>query len=447
MKRKSVFLFLSLWGSLVCCPVGLWAGKMEPVNFRYSAVLKGEIKKGAFYRMTLPAEVLERCEGACKDIRLFDKEDREIPVVLLDNRIPAKKIERYPLEVISYDDETERTKIVLKRTGSIVPVNRIELESPDRDFHKTIAVSGSADSKNWKSLGQEAIYDFSSRVNLRKTHVTLSENAYPFLQLTIDEGKEEKDLKNIRLTYDGIDFSASTYTKKKLKITRFIVLDDAQSQEKVIYDELKLRPSVSTDDEKRVTEILFHTALPFSALEFAIDHPYYYRPLKLYGKDPIRKEEFLMIRQDALYRFPISNQTETKKRIDLPAPHEYRSYKIVIENGANPPLAIESMTLKWPQKQLFFIGLDDHQEYRLCWGSPTLEEVNYDITKVIRPDNWFTQPAEPVQIAAITQNMAYRPYKTKEDKTLIEKNVLVMVVIFVVVVVAFLLFQLWKKTV
>jgi hypothetical protein len=446
MKSKATFFLLFLLCGLVCCPAQLRAGKMEPPNFRYSANLKEEIKKGGFYRIGLPVEILERCEKSYKDIRLFDKENREIPFVILDNRIPAKKTVQYPLDVISYNDPAEMTKIVLKRTSHIEPVNGMELESLDRDFNKAVTVSGSADMRNWKALGQEAIYDFSSRVNLRKMYVALEKNTYPYFQLTIDEGKEEKDFKNIRLIYDGMDFSASTYTKKKLKITRFVVFDDIQSHEKVVYDELKLLPSVSMDAEKRVTEIPFNTTLPFSTVEFAIDNPYYYRQIKLYGTNTNRKEDLSMIKQDSLYSFPISNQTETKKRINISAPQEYRFYKIVIENEANPPLKIESIILKWAQKQLFFIGLEDHQEVRLCWGSPTIEEVNYDIAKMIRADNWFTQPAESVQVSAITQNISYKPFKIKDDKTLVEKNIFVIVVVLVVMVVAFFLFQLWKKT-
>ena len=378
-------------------------------------------------------------------MRLFDKENREIPFVILDNRIPPKKTVRYPLEVISYDDQATRTKIVLKRPNSINSVTRLEMDSPDRDFNKAVTVSGSTDMKNWKTLGHEAIYDFSSRVNLRKMHLALGKNTYLYFRLVIDEGEEDKNLQSIRLKYDGMDFSASTYTKKKLQVTRFVVLDDAESHEKVVYDEWKLIPSISTDMERRITEMVFRTSLPFSIVEFAIDHPYYYRRIKLYGTKTNRKGDLVMIKQDALYSFPISNQTEIKKRIDIPMPQEYQSYKVAIENEGNPPLQIESITLQWAQKQLFFIGLDDHQEYRLFWGSPTVEEVSYDIAKLIRVDNWFNQPALSVQVPPFVQNMGYKPFKGKDGKTLVEKNILVIVISLVVIAVAFLLFQLWKK--
>ena len=446
MERKTTLPLLFLLCVLLSYPVALWAEKMEPPNFRYASNLKGEFKKGGVYRMMLPSEVLQQSDKSSRDIRLFDKENREIPFVILDNRIPAKKTIPYPLEVVSYNDQAEKTKIVLKRATPIEPITMLELESQDRDFNKAVAVSGSNDMKHWKTLGQEAIYDFSSRVNLRKMRIALGKNTYPYLQLIIDEGKEKASFQNIRLKYDGMDFSAATYTKKKLKINRFFVFDDAETREKVVYDELTLVPPITTDAEKQRTEISFHTNIPFSTVEFGIDHPYYYRPLKLYAASTNRKEDFVTIKQDSLYNLPISNQTEMKKHFNVAAPQEYRFYRIVIENEANPPLKIESMKLKWVQKQLFFIALEDHQEYWLCWGSPTIEEVRYDIAKVIRADNWFTQPSEAIQIYSITQNANYKPFKVKGDKTLIEKNILVIVVILVVMVVAFFLYQLWKKT-
>jgi hypothetical protein len=446
MKRKTTSFFLFLLCTLIYCPAELRAGKMEPPNFRYSASLDGEIKKGGVYRIILSGGILEGCERSCRDMRIFDGENREIPFVILDNRIPPKKTIRYPLEVISYDDQATRTKIVLKRPNPINPVTRLEMDSLDRDFNKAVTVSASSDMKNWKTLGHEAIYDFSSRVNLRKMHFALGRNTYLYFQLIIEEGKETRHLQKIQLKFDGMDFSASTFTKKKLQVSRFVVLDDTEAQEKVIYDELKLLPSVSTDTTKRATEIVFNSVLSFSALEFDIDNPYYYRPLKLYGTNTGRKEGFVLIKQGSLYCFPVSNQTEVKKYIDVSMPREYRSYKVVIENEANPPLKIESMTLRWVQKQLFFIGLDDHQEYRLFWGSPAIEEASYDIVKLIRPDNWFNQPATSLQISSTLQNMGYKSFKGKDDKSRVEKNILVIVIILVVIVVAFFLFQLWKKT-
>src|SRR3972149_3211895 len=322
MKKKTTAFFLFLLWTWMCYPAVLWAGKMEPSNFRYAATLNEEIKKGGFYRVILPGGILEGCERSCRDMRVFDKENREIPFVILDNRTPPKQTDRYPLEVLSYEDQATRTRIVLKRSNSITSVTRLEMDSPDRDFNKAVMVSGSTDMKNWKTLGHEAIYDFSSRVNLRKMHLTLGKNTYSYFQLMIDEGKEGKNLQNIRLKFDGMDFSASTYTKKKLQVSRFVVLDDTEAREKVVYDELKLLPSVSTDATKRATEIAFNSVLPFSTLEFAIDHPYYYRPLRLYGTNTGRKEDSVLIKQDSLYSFPLSNQTQMKKHIDLSMPQE-----------------------------------------------------------------------------------------------------------------------------
>ncbi len=122
MNYRSIWFSLTLLCGLICCPAVLQAVKMEPLHFRYSANLKGEVKKGGFYRIILPVEILERCEKSCRDIRLFDNENREIPFVILENRIPAKKAVQYPLDVVSYNGQAEKTGIVLKRTSYLEPV-------------------------------------------------------------------------------------------------------------------------------------------------------------------------------------------------------------------------------------------------------------------------------------------------------------------------------------
>jgi len=126
--------------------------------------------------------------------------------VILDNRRPAKEPVRHALEVVSYDDRSDKTVIVLKRSSTTEPVTRLEIETPDRDFNKVVTVWGSTDKENWKILGEEPIYDFSSRVNLRKTQIALSKNAYPYFQLAVDEGEEKGNSQEIRLRYDGMDF-------------------------------------------------------------------------------------------------------------------------------------------------------------------------------------------------------------------------------------------------
>jgi len=62
---------------MACFPAVLWAGRMEPAHFRFSASLDGEIKRGGFYRIVLPAEILGGCEKSYKDLRIFDQEKRE----------------------------------------------------------------------------------------------------------------------------------------------------------------------------------------------------------------------------------------------------------------------------------------------------------------------------------------------------------------------------------
>lgn len=437
-----VFMILLFLTGTTC----LFGANVGPDNFHYKASIDGQIRKNAIYRVILDSSVLEKCENACFDMRIYDGDKREVPYILLDNLVPVRNGEVYPLEITSYTESNGAKNIILKRTEPIEPVTRMYLETDDRDFHKAVTVSGSNDMSKWEGLGDDNIYDYSSQIDLRKTFVTLKKNTYKYLRFTIKEQNFRKDKsQNLHLKYEGLDLNVKTPVDKKLQIDRFLAQNFEESRESRVYDELVIKPHISNDDSKKVTEMLIEIPFPVASIVLSIDNPYYLRPVRLLGSATKKDEDFVLLRQTSLHNLSIAGQKEIKNSIEVPSSARYRFYKIVIENQSNPPLKFEKITLRWIQKQLFFIGLDDNQQYSLALGNPSIEAVKYDIAALITPNNWFDQRTELIQISAASQNTGYKPIEDRDARARIEKYILTSIIILLVLVAGFFLYQLWKK--
>jgi hypothetical protein len=423
----------------------LLAYDAEPSSFRYKATIDGQINRNAVYRVILGNGVLDKCENMCHDLRVYDKEKKEIPYVILENMVPAKQSGSYVLDIQSYDEGANADAITLKRTNPPGPGTRIYIETQDRDFHKTVSISGSNDLKTWEPLGEDRIYDFSSQVDLRKTFATMKRNSYRYLRFTMKNYKKSGESQQLKLTYDGLDLSVKMPVDKKLRIGRFLVQDYEENRGSVTFDESLIRPQIVNDNKRKVTEMVIEAPFPVASVELALDNPYYLRTVKLFGATKKEGEEFVFIQQTSVYNLSIAGQKEIKNRIEIPISARYRFYKIVIENQSNPPLQCEKVTLRWIQKQLFFIGLDDNQQYSIYWGNPSTGAVTYDLSALIKPDDWFNRQTESLNTSLPMQNTDYIPGKNKETLARIEKYILTGVIILLVLVAGFFLFQLWKK--
>lgn len=441
-----VSIFLAGLALLFHCTMGISAAAVSQKDFHYKARIDGQIKKNGLYGVVLGSNILRKSKENHPDIRIYSTENREIPYVILDNVIPVKENEKTPLEALSLKEENNSITITLRQKDTPKTISRMYLETENHDFHKNIRVSGSNDMKQWEDIGDDSIYDFSSRITLRKTFLTLKKNSFKYFKLVI---KEENTLgrKNLHAVYCDGDLSTGFVSKEKLRIDEFLVQNPGESTASIVHDEEALTPRIVHDDKKKVTEVKIMTQLPFTSLDFIIDTPYYQRPVKIFSADTDDPSGYTLFGQMSLRNLSAFEQRYIRNRIEISPAAHHRYYKIVIENGANPPLKITRITARWIQKVLFFIGLNDNDTYTLYWdnhssGQPAI----YDISALIRPDNWFEGKPEVLKISVPVRNETFEHTPWSRIKPFTEKYVPIAVIIMVVLVIGFFLYRLWRNT-
>jgi hypothetical protein len=421
------------------------AASLTPDNFRYTAQIQGPIRKTVLYHVSLNSEIMQKCSRTCSDLRIFDSDNKEIPYVIIDHGQPDESVEIYPFEIMDYHDSAGFATVTMKLPEKHESIGEINVNTRSRDFKKTIVVYGSHDLKKWVLLAEDTIFDFSSQVDLRKTHIKFTGANYRYYKLKLLDIKNVvKKNESIRLRYNGLDFSIDGYEKGTLRIES-IQGKTFPANEKVIFDGVVLTDLSSSVDDEHNTVIFFQTNLPFEKISFELSNLYYFRTAALYYSDSGKKDSYKPMTQGPIYQFPLSSAAiETRNYLENKQA-EHNFYKMVIENKNSPPLEIKSIHLQWIRKTLYFIGLNDLPGYLLCIGNPNVEKPDYDLLKFINQSNWYKHAYEHLEISAIQQNTKFTPGIAKDKRARIEKTVLTLTVIFLVFIIGYWLYTLIKK--
>ncbi|MBI5632512.1 MAG: DUF3999 family protein [Nitrospirae bacterium] len=443
MKKIAHYIILAL---LFFAAVPVSAAYLYTLeNFRWSGVIEGPLKNSGLYQVHLKDAVLEQCSMACRDLRIIDTNNREIPYVIIENRNDARRPETYSLEVIGFDEQLSETRVTMKMPEKYQPVTELAFEIQEIDFRKAVVLEGSADSRSWTLLAQSQIYDFTSQVDLRKKHISFNASDFRYYRLTLkDDKKQSAGDEKIRLKYQGLDFSVTGMQARKLHISRVMGRTFSETETTAVYDEQHPTTFRSEQDRDRNTVISFESGLPFTRISFDLTNPYFHRPASLYSSETGRENSYKLLQRTSLYRFLLSDMIETRNFI-VSNVSGHRFYRLIIENGSNPPLDIKGIKLGWVQKLLYFVALGDVPSYTAGFGNAAIDPPGYDLANSVNQANWQQFRPESAELRNIRQNPDYKPGLQKDKKAKREKMILIAIVSTLVIGIGFWLYALLKK--
>jgi len=442
MKKIIVFSMLCA----CCILIASAAAPLMPDDFRSCADARGPVKPDALYQVHLTDEIIQGAAPGFEDVRLLGPSGKETPFSIIEHILPAEHVEVYPLEITGFAGDSSSAIISMKLPEKHKPISALDLEITDTDFKKKASISGSGDGKAWKTLTEDTIYDFSSRVNLRKTRIEFKKSAYRYYRLKLTELKAITETQpSLRLKYEGLDFSVNGLKKKELHIHSVEGSTSARKGNEPVYDSKVFAALSPTLDKSGDTVLVLKADLPIDKLFLDVTNPYYYRSMSVYYSDFGKEDSYQFLTQQSVYRFPLSaEQQETRNYIEQrTTKHGY--YKIVIVNKNNPPLDMKGITLSWVRKDLYFIALNNAGRYSLCFGNPELTRPDYDIAHFINQNTLLQHAYEKLDTAPARENTAFKQPVSREKKAWLEKMVLRVVVVILVIGMGFWLFTLMKK--
>lgn len=305
----------------------------------------------------LDSEVFGTAKSSFADLRIVSEEGFEVPYVLRSER-GRRAVEKYSPEVfdLSFVDDSHTSFIV--DFGESIAHNEIIINTPSRNFRKTVTLEGSNDRDSWQTLTEEVeIYDYSLEFTARDTSVSYPESLFRYVRVTIDDSEGE------RIDVDGA-------LAKRVELTR---------AQKVSYD-----PTVGvTEDIKEnqtiITSDIGQRGIETDTAHFSISSENFERYVVIYASHD--DKHYQRIGSDVIYSYNTSKKNTLKTTVRH-SPTNKRYLRFVINNYDNQPLDIASdVRLEGLAHSVLFLA-DPDTQYDLYYGYERGFTPRYDFESV-----------------------------------------------------------------
>jgi len=450
-SRRSLFLAATV---LLTMTMAIPAAAQSPRDgFQYSVEISGPLKANMLYQAKLSEDVIVRSENDMRDIRLFSPDGTEVPFVILDNETPAEFLQSsYVFDKVEYSEDTSSATITLKLPEKHQPIKSIDLAVANSNFKKDVIVSGSSDMTNWAEITRDTIYDFSSKIDLRKTEIRFQSVEYRYFRLKVidtDGGSGPEGSKSIHLKCEDVDFTFTNMKKdEKLRFDNFTgrTTNNLRRGRSMVFDSKVFTDLKPVIDKNKNSIITFEANLPLDRIYFDIANPYYFRDIKISYSDSGKEDSYQPLTNVSVHSFPLSDVNQVRTDF-LVSSRKHRFYRFEIANKNNPALNITSIKFEWVQPIMFFAALGDAPNYTLCVGNPTAPAPEYDLNAFVSQANWFKQKYVTVNSAPPKRNENYKPDTPFDQgkRAQMEKMVLTVLVIGVVIILGFWMFKLMSQ--
>lgn len=352
-------------------------------DFKYIASLSGECENNIVNRISLLPDIFGKMEqDNFQDIRLFDYKGTEVPFVICDETPQFASAQTFTGTIENYETRDNIETILVSVPENSSGVNTIRFEMDGKNFNKNIKVESSADKQAWTPVCENQIYDFSQRINLRKTDFVfpvLIRN--PWFKITLTPLEKIKDNSSVEFKADqdqlSLQFNSLNSQQSRIEAINFGYAPASLHQpplDSYVFSNLK----IFHDKPDELMLDLESLHLPVAQVEFEIDKPYYHRPVEgtlLFKNRPMDKS------YGALYKIP-----------HLPAENNILSFRSAMAdqvhfrftNGDNPPLVVQSVKISWIRKNLLFIP-EAGKTYALFFGNPEIKAPEYELNRLLPP--------------------------------------------------------------
>jgi len=169
---------------------------------------------------------------------------------------------------------------------------------------------------------------------------------------------------------------------------------------------MTLRKLPQRQDEKKITWVeLGETNLPLVEMELTVANAYFHRVTTVQAASENNPAAFRDVANGTIYRFPGMNRAQTVLPANGP---QHRWLRLRIPDNDSPPLTVESVILRWPRQNLYFVP-EPGRRYELRFGGTGVAAPVYDLAVLL--------PTEPSKLRGLTMwqlgeprlNSLYRP--------------------------------------
>ena len=411
-----------------------------PTDLRWFAPIVGDLTPNMPVRLPLPQQVMTATQSGFTDLRLFDDQGLETPYVIYAQSVPPSST--FVFKVLSYNQSDAGDTIILQRPQDTGPFWELTVQTTRRDFHKVVHLQASHDQLTWVEMTTDVLYDFSSRIDLRKTSLAFPETDAPYLRLSLTDAVLPKgDAVDVRLRYEGLEFAVHGGPAAPFRMDQISGRVGQAHAAEHVYDRMVVAPPATrTDSQGNTLVLLGPVHLPVARVTLGVDNSYYHRRVELWTADMDQDDAYRQVASGVVYKLPGMAASDTTLRLP---PSRYPYLRLTILNGDNPPLRLQQVELAWVRHNLYFIPATGRR-YTLYFSAEQMRAPVYELPRLLPAQPAKLEQYAEVLLGDVQPHLHYKPGPTWGSKGQIEHTLLTIVVLILVGALGLWVYRLLK---
>jgi len=401
------------------CMLALAAGAAyTPSLYQFTRVLEPGSNVTAIAAVTLDSALYNTTQNDLRDLRLADQQNSEVPYLIKRGTIMREWTERVPqgLDVLSLTEASNDLLVIeLTLIGEEPKADVLSIDTPLKDFERSVSVFSSNDRVQWKALVENAlIFDYSRYMDISNHDIQLpAQTRSRYLKLVLNRVSDEQQASLKRITRETRagevvrEEESTTVRERAFRIDRVRAwynktVRTAQADEMVEYPVVEW---TATNDIKRQDTVLDLQVQrpPLTDITLDVSNMNFSRVVELQvsaiNKNRPGDETWQTITTKTISQIHIGGFIRESLHISFPEQRR-KHYRLVIHNYDNPPLNVTGIHARGPVYRLHFLP-EPGRQYVLFSGNETAAPPKYDIAALqeglrrnVQPSLWSPGPVE-----------------------------------------------------
>jgi|694.fasta_scaffold04777_12 hypothetical protein len=415
--------------------------------------------------VSLDERVYSNTTEQLSDLRIVDDRGIELPFLLHNvvsttkKTVPVVELVRNPI-VKPTEDNGLVIEFEIEPAKFTKPIHGFHLSTNVVNFEHLVSLDRKeSDSEEWKTIASDVLlYDYSQFMDVRNTEVPIPKDSefpvggrfrmrisqvvqtqqsrWQAIKRTLQEGKETSREEIYELNRQPLRIDRITFSQD------FEVVASSQA---LLRDVSIANVQVTNDQESKCTWIDFDSKRdPLSEVTLETSDSNFSRPSRLLSRtlEPVKdKSEWRPLAATTLTKIDIAGVDLTILALSCPE-HRASRYRLVIENGDNPPLEDVQLSAKGPKQELVFVAVAG-RSYSVTYGVADRTHPTYDTLAIQTALSANVAPT--VATLGDPQPIALEPKVLPERRWYESQELVFAVILGLVVILAAALFQAAKR--
>ena len=341
--------------------------------------------------LQLDTEIWNHTREGVPDMRLLDDTGRQVPFLVRTLQQPAQKLVRrtWNAEISELKPRPDGGLEILVRLPDSDPLPvGLQLITPLTNFELRLRVHAGTNTDAPVLVEDALLYDYSQFMNARRTEVPLPGNTSRTLYIVADQTVQnaESRLQELTRTISKGEEIQRTETvleeRRPLRIEQlqfWTEIPDPAGYAQVLESWPAKALKIEEDSKNRQTLIYFSTdSRPLTQITLQTTSRNFSRGVHAECLQPGVPERWRICASSEFRLLDISGVRDSQLTLQLPQQQQRMPWRLRIENGDSPPLAVTGLELAGPVSEIVWLA-EPGRNYKLLYSDDHASAPQHDV--------------------------------------------------------------------